>query len=179
MKATGIVRRIDELGRVVIPMEIRRTMRIREGDPLEIFTDKEGELILRKYSPMESLDSYAVYIADSIAETVEKGVIICDKDTIIAVSGLPKKDYINHNISKELLNIMEGRRTVLNLSDNLVKITADGEIDFKSQVISPIVAGGDLYGAIVILPKEKDMTLSETDMKVAITATNYLSKQLL
>ncbi len=176
MKATGIVRRIDELGRVVIPMEIRRTMKIREGDPLEIFTDTDGELILRKYSPMESVEAYAVFLADSIAETIETGVIICDKDIIVAVSGLPKKEYLGQNITSELERIIENRKTVLNVSaDKLVSIKFD-DSTYRSQVISPILAAGDIYGAIILLSKEK--VLTDIELKVAVSASNYLGKQL-
>ena len=155
MKATGIVRRIDELGRVVIPMEIRRTMKIREGDPLEIFTDSNGELILRKYSPMESIEGYAVFLADSIAETVETGVIICDKDVIVAVSNLPKKEYMGQNITAELEQAIENRKTILNVSkDKLVKIKFDDNA-YRSQVIAPILAAGDTYGAVVLVSKDR------------------------
>ncbi|NLC16952.1 MAG: AbrB/MazE/SpoVT family DNA-binding domain-containing protein [Clostridiales bacterium] len=176
MKATGIVRRIDELGRVVIPMEIRRTMKIREGDPLEIFTDSNGELILRKYSPMESIEGYAVFLADSIAETVETGVIICDKDVIVAVSNLPKKEYIGQNITAELEQAIENRKTILNVSkDKLVKIKFDDNA-YRSQVIAPILAAGDTYGAVVLV--SKDRVLAEPELKVATSAANYLGKQL-
>jgi AbrB family transcriptional regulator (stage V sporulation protein T) len=176
MKATGIVRRIDELGRVVIPMEIRRTMKIREGDPLEIFTDTDGELILRKYSPMESVEAYAVFLADSIEETIETGVIICDKDVIVAVSGLSKKEFLGQNITKEIERVIENRKTVLNVSqDKIISVTADDNV-FRSQVISPILAAGDVYGAIILLSKDK--VLTDIELKVAVSASNYLGKQL-
>ncbi|HEY8390017.1 MAG TPA: stage V sporulation T C-terminal domain-containing protein [Clostridia bacterium] len=176
MKATGIVRRIDELGRVVIPMEIRRTMKIREGDPLEIFTDTDGELILRKYSPMESVEAYAVFLADSISETVETGVIICDKDVIVAVSGLSKKEYLGQNITGELERAIENRKTVLNVStDKIVSVKFD-DSNYRSQIISPIIAAGDVYGAVVLLSKDK--VLTDMELKVAVSASNYLGKQL-
>lgn len=99
MKATGIVRRIDDLGRVVIPKEIRRTLRLREGTPLEIFTDREGEIILKKYSPMVELAAFAVQYAEAMAQSTGLMVCIADRDQIIAVSGGPKKEYYQKTIS--------------------------------------------------------------------------------
>ena len=100
MKATGIVRRIDDLGRVVIPKEIRRTLRIREGDPLEIFTDREGEIILKKYSPIGELSAFAAQYADSLAQTSERLVCICDMDQIVAASGSGKKIFRRNSLPK-------------------------------------------------------------------------------
>ena len=94
LKATGVVRRIDDLGRIVIPKEIRKTLRIREGDPLEIFTDKEGEIILKKYSPIGELSEFATQYAETLAKTTGHIACITDKDTIIAVAGAPKKEYL-------------------------------------------------------------------------------------
>ena len=93
MKATGIVRRIDDLGRVVIPKEIRRTLRIREGDPLEIFTDREGGVILKKYSPIGELTDFSKEYAESLQQSIGHIVLIADKDAFISVSGATKKDY--------------------------------------------------------------------------------------
>ena len=107
MKATGVVRRIDDLGRIVIPKEIRRTLRIREGDPLEIFTDKEGEIILKKYSPIGELSEFASQYAETLAKTTGHIACISDKDTIIAVAGAPKKEYLEKSISNEVERIME------------------------------------------------------------------------
>ena len=102
MKATGIVRRIDDLGRVVIPKEIRRTLRIREGDPLEIFTASDGEVIFKKYSPMGELSEFSGQYSDILSRTADLPVIITDRDHVISVAGLPKKDYLERHISKEL-----------------------------------------------------------------------------
>ena len=111
MRATGIVRRIDDLGRVVIPKEIRKTLRIREGDPLEIFTAKDGEVILKKYSPIGELNEFSQEYAETLGETLGYGVIITDLDSIISVSKLPKKDYKEKSISKELEQLIENRET--------------------------------------------------------------------
>jgi len=111
VKATGVVRRIDDLGRIVIPKEIRKTLRIREGDPLEIFTDKEGEIILKKYSPIGELSEFATQYAETLAKTTGHIACITDKDTIIAVAGAPKKEYLEKSISSEIERLIEDRVT--------------------------------------------------------------------
>ena len=107
MKATGIVRRIDDLGRVVIPKEIRRTMRIREGDPLEIFTERDGEVIFKKYSPIGELGEFAAGYAETLAKTSGIAVVITDKDSVIAVSGAPKKELVEKRISEDVEKMLE------------------------------------------------------------------------
>ena len=109
MKATGVVRRIDDLGRVVIPKEIRKTLRIKEGDPLEIFTDREGQVILKKYSPIGELSEFATGYAETLAKTTGHIVCITDKDTIIAVSGGSKKEFLEQDVSQELEKLMEDK----------------------------------------------------------------------
>ena len=95
MKATGVVRRIDDLGRVVIPKEIRKTLRIKEGDPLEIFTDREGQIILKKYSPIGELTEFATEYAETLSKTTGHIACITDKDNVIAVSGISKKEFLS------------------------------------------------------------------------------------
>ena len=109
MKATGVVRRIDDLGRVVIPKEIRKTLRIKEGDPLEIFTDKEGEIILKKYSPIGELTEFATGYAETLAKTTGHIACITDKDTVIAVSGGSKKEFLEQNISVNLVPVKDDK----------------------------------------------------------------------
>ena len=113
MKATGIVRRIDDLGRIVIPKEIRRTLRIKEGDPLEIFTDREGEVILKKYSQVGELGKFAAEFAESLAQTSGHGVCITDRDQIVAAAGCMKKEYIGKTISDVLENMINERESIL------------------------------------------------------------------
>ena len=113
MKATGIVRRIDDLGRVVIPKEIRRTLRIREGDPLEIFTDREGGVILKKYSPIGELTDFSKDYAESLQQAIGHIILIADKDAFISASGAPKKEYVERKISPELEKIMDDRKPVI------------------------------------------------------------------
>lgn len=181
MKATGIVRRIDDLGRVVIPKEIRRRLRIREGDPLEIFTDRDGGIILKKYSPIGELTDFSKEYAESLQQVIGNVILIADRDEFISVSGCHKKDYIERKISQQLENIMDERKTVkLTGNSEVISLHKDDE-DYKekysSQVISPIIAGGDSIGVLVILSKEGD-TFGELEMKLAETATAFLGKQM-
>ena len=181
MKATGIVRRIDDLGRVVIPKEIRRTLRIREGDPLEIFTDREGEVILKKYSPIGELNEFATEYCDALYETINHMVVFTDRDTIIAVSGGSKKDYLDNRVSQDLEKIMENR-TVYNTTENnkpLKLFFVDENADkYVLQIIVPIVMQGDPIGSVVFISKEAGISMGEIELKLAETAANFLSKQM-
>ncbi|MBE6048729.1 MAG: stage V sporulation protein T [Clostridium sp.] len=179
MKATGIVRRIDDLGRVVIPKEIRRTLRIREGDPLEIFTDREGGVILKKYSPISELTDFSRDYTESLQQSIGNIVMIADKDAFISMSGAPKKDYVERKISSELENIMNNRKTV-NFPDggNIIPLHNDDEESaYVSQVISPIIAEGDTIGAVIIASKEGGK-LGELEVKLAETAAGFLGRQM-
>lgn len=181
MKATGIVRRIDDLGRVVIPKEIRRTLRIREGDPLEIFTDREGGVILKKYSPIEELTDFSREYCESLQQVIGNIVLIADKDAFVSASGAPKKEYIERKVSQELEKIMDERKTVLlNKSSNTVipLHNDDDENEYVSQVISPIIAEGDEIGSVIILSKEEGVELGEVETKLAETAAAFLGKQM-
>ncbi|CDI48238.1 stage V sporulation protein T [Clostridium tetani] len=181
MKATGIVRRIDDLGRVVIPKEIRRTLRIREGDPLEIFTDREGGVILKKYSPIGELSEFSKGYAESLQQTTGNIVIICDRDMLISVSGVQKKEYMDKKISFELEKIIEERKTILISKEReIIPLYDDEEFEEKyaTQVISPIIAEGDAIGAVIIVSKDKDEEFGEVEMKLAETASSFLGKQM-
>ncbi|HHU69024.1 MAG TPA: stage V sporulation protein T [Thermoanaerobacterales bacterium] len=184
MKATGIVRRIDDLGRVVIPKEIRRTLRIREGDPLEIFTDREGEVILKKYSPIGELGDFAKEYAESLYESTGHISCIADRDTIIAVAGAPKKEFLDKSISDSVERVMEERKPVLieqTKEDKYVKICEDeeeGRIKYTSQVITPIISEGDSIGAVILLSKSPDTKMGEMEVKLTTTAANFLGKQM-
>ena len=144
MKATGIVRRIDDLGRVVVPKEIRRTLRIREGDPLEIFTDREGEIILKKYSPIGELSLFAKQYADSMAQSTGHIVCITDRDQVIAATGVAKKEMLDRAISKQLENLMNEREMhIAKDSRSMMPIISSQTEEFTSQVIQPIICEGD------------------------------------
>ncbi|MCS1352383.1 stage V sporulation protein T [Mechercharimyces sp. CAU 1602] len=178
MKATGIVRRIDDLGRVVIPKEIRRTLRIREGDPLEIFVDRDGEVILKKYSPIGELGDFAQEYAESIYESLQHFVLICDRDHVIAVAGISKKEYLDKPVGELTEDCMEQRKKVVENSPAEGKIIRDLEESYQSYVIVPIVSGGDPIGAVVILSKEGDKQMGELEEKVGMTAAAFLGKQM-
>ena len=175
MRATGIVRRIDDLGRVVIPKEIRKTLRIREGDPLEIFTAKDGEVILKKYSPIGELNEFSQEYA---GETLGCGVIVTDLDSIIAVSKLPKKEYKEKSISNDLEQLIENRESKPFKDSKLVPLHKDDAMEYTHQIIMPIVSSsGDCIGSIVLISKESEM-LSEGDEKILKIAANFLGKQV-
>ena len=147
MKATGIVRRIDDLGRVVIPKEIRRTLRIREGTPLEIFTDREGEIILKKYSPIGELGAFAGQYAESLAQTTGLTVCVCDRDQVIAVSGGSRKELLGKNISRQLETVIEDRENILvdNKEYKYIQITDNDREDFTGEAVSPILCEGGCH----------------------------------
>lgn len=180
MKATGIVRRIDDLGRVVVPKEIRRTLRIREGDPLEIFTDREGEIILKKYSPIGELGQFAKQYADSLAQTTGLIVAITDKDQFIAVSGSTKKDLISKGISHELEAVINERESILAGKEdkNFIKIMNEDDGEYVYQVISPIISEGDAIGSVILLSKDAKSKFGDMETKLANTAAVFLGRQM-
>lgn len=178
MKATGIVRRIDDLGRVVIPKEIRRTLRIREGDPLEIFTDRDGEIILKKYSPIGELGAFAKEYAESLAKNAGHITCIVDKDQIIAVSGGTKKEFMEKHISSELEEVINNRNTLIadRNDSNFVPILENDSESYNHELITPIICEGDVLGAIVMLSDSQSM--GEVEGKLAQTAAGFLGKQM-
>ena len=184
MKATGIVRRIDDLGRVVIPKEIRRTMRIREGDPLEIYTDREGEVIFKKYSPIGELSSFASQYAETLYKTCNLEVIICDRDAVIAVAGVSKKEYLDKSLSEGLDSIMQGRGMYRfseeNAENERIYPTADGGERYISCAM-PIISEGDVIGCVVSLcssERKKEAPSGDVETKLIMTAANFLGKQM-
>ena len=182
MKATGIVRRIDDLGRVVIPKEIRRTMRIREGDPLEIFTDREGEVIFKKYSPIGELAAFAAQYAETLQKICSMAVIITDRDAVIASSGVSKKEYSERKISSDMEKIMESRNIYIHKNGaEQLSVIHDGGSHYVSCAM-PIVNEGDIIGAVcsvVHMGEEGEHKLSEeVETKLIQTAANFLSRQI-
>lgn len=182
MKATGVVRRIDDLGRVVIPKEIRKVHRIKEGDPLEIFTDKEGEIILKKYSPIGELTEFASNYAETISKTTGHITCITDKDTVIAVSGGSKKDFLEKNLSKELEEVIENKEVFKSKENNEISIpitqNEGRERIYNSQVIYPIIADGDVVGSVILLAKDQSKKMGEVEDKIAQSAAGFLGNHL-
>ncbi len=180
MKATGIVRRIDDLGRVVIPKEIRRTLRIREGDPLEIFTDREGEIILKKYSPIGELGTFAKQYAESLAQVTGLMVCITDRDAVIAAAGGAKKDYMGKPVSQELENAIQERENVQASAGDrrYVRLIDEETEDCFAETICPIISEGDAIGAVALFSREPKTRMGETEQKLALSAANFLGRQM-
>lgn len=180
MKATGIVRRIDDLGRVVIPKEIRRTLRIREGDPLEIFTDREGEIILKKYSPIGELSTFARQYAESLAQTMGCLVCVSDMDQIIAASGSGRKDIQDKYISKQLEKVLEEREEVFAAAGEkkFVNVVNEQEETYYYEVVCPILCEGDVIGSVILLTKEEKRKFGELERKIAACAAGFLGRQM-
>ena len=183
MKATGIVRRIDDLGRVVIPKEIRRTMRIREGDPLEIYTNREGEVIFKKYSPIGEINSFAAQYAETLFRTCNLEILICDRDAVIALAGVSKKEYMDRTLSQELEKIMEGRSVYRYREGDERIYPIDTQSPHFVSCAMPIITEGDVIGCVVALSpvgkeRSSDMSAYDTEAKLITTAAIFLGKQM-
>ena len=178
MKATGIVRRVDDLGRIVIPKEIRRTLRIREGDPLEIYTEKDGGGIFRKYSPMGDLQEFAAQMCESIGSATGHIAAVADRDSIIALHGAPKRELIDKPNSPELEKLMEQRRHYLYQAGDPLIPAADGMEKYHLGAAAPILSQGDLMGCVMLLLGEDDSPLQEADQGLTKTAAGFLGKQM-
>ena len=177
MKATGIVRRIDDLGRIVIPKEIRRSFRIREGDPLEIYTDAEGEVIFKKYSPIGELSNFAGQYAEVLHKNAGLPIAICDNDHVIAVSGISKREVLERRVTKNLEELMENRQIHIK-TDKVPSMNAIEGYSRQAEIVYPIIYGGDVSGAIAVLESENGEMPSEADIKLVQVAAAFLGKQM-
>ncbi len=178
MKATGIVRRIDDLGRVVIPKEIRRTMRIREGDPLEIFTEKDGEVIFKKYSPMGELNDFANQICETMHKTTNRITAVTDRDSVISIFGAPKKDLAEKRISAELEQLMEARQVYQRKLGEKGIPVVDGAEGYTVAIAAPIISEGDVMGCVLFISTEGAQLPGEVENKLACTVAKFLGKQM-
>ena len=182
MKATGIVRRIDDLGRVVIPKEIRRTMRIREGDPLEIYTDREGEVIFKKYSPIGELTNFAEQYADTLHKVCLMDVIICDRDVVIACAGVPKREYLEKTLSEELEKLMESRSIYTHREGSEPMMPLTESLAHYVSCAMPIISSGDIIGIVASLKSldgyGKNNLSAEVENRLVSTAAGFLGRQL-
>ncbi len=176
MKATGIVRRIDDLGRVVIPKEIRRTLRIREGDPLEIYTDSNGEVIFKKYSPVGELSTFAAQYAEVLSRVSNLPTLIADRDHIVAAAGVPKREYLERRITPAVEDLVEARRNFNSNTDGQLQ-PVEG-LDRNATIMFPIIASGDVTGAVIMLTNERRTNPTEVEIKLAQTAAAFLGKQM-
>ena len=178
MKATGIVRRVDDLGRIVIPKEIRRTLRIREGDPLEIYTEKDGGVIFRKYSRMGDLQDFAAQICEAIGANTGHIAAVADRDSIIALSGAPKRELMDKPNSQELDKLMEQRKNYRYIPGESLLRATEGSDKYHLGVAAPILSQGDLMGCVMLLQEENATPFQEADQRLAQTVAGFLGKQM-
>ena len=179
MKATGIVRRIDDLGRVVIPKEIRRTMRIREGDPLEIFTDKEGSVVFRKYSLLEGLADFAGMLCDSLNRSTGRLAVITDRDCCIALSGVPRRELLEKTVSTDLEQLMEERKIYQYRSGMApLPLLGDGESKYFLDTVAPILAEGDVLGCVLFAAPVEQLGSGEVEYKLSQSIAAFLGKHM-
>jgi AbrB family transcriptional regulator (stage V sporulation protein T) len=182
LRATGIVRRIDELGRVVIPKEIRRTLRIREGDPLEIYTDRDGEVILKKYSPIGEISAFAKDYTESLFRAMGHIACICDRDMVVAASGVSRKELWDKPISREIENAIQNRQSLTinrGTGGKVMAVTNEEEnVSYTAQVFSPIIADGEAIGGVLLLSRESGAKMGDTELKVAETTASIVGRQM-
>jgi len=176
LKATGIVRRIDDLGRVVIPKEIRRTLRIREGDALEIFTDAQGGVIFKKYSPVGELSAFAGQYAEVLSKSANVPTLVCDRDHVVAAAGVSRKEYLERRVTPELEECMQSRHSFI--SNGKSEFQPVEGVDRSASIVCPIIASSDVTGAVVMLIGEEETVPDETETKLAQVAAAFLGKQM-
>lgn len=179
MKATGIVRRIDDLGRIVIPKEIRRTLHIRESDPVEIFTDREGQVILKKYSPIGEMTTFAKQYAESLAKVSGHVALIADRDQFIAVAG-GGKAFAGKAISNQLEEKMNLRESVFSSKGdrNFITVSEEVQEEFQHQAIVPIICEGDVIGVVLLLESDQKSRMGEVEQKLLQSAATFLGRQM-
>lgn len=179
MTQAGIVRRIDDLGRVVVPKEIRRTLRIREGEPLEIFTNREGGIILKKYSPIGELGELAGEYVEAVAQVAKCTVCVADRDMIVAAAGPNKKEFMGRNIHLDMIQCIEGRKTILatDADQQFCQITEDGAEVF-SEAVATILSEGDAIGAVILVSRDTSRVFADFEEKMAICGANFLGRQM-
>ncbi len=179
MQNTGIVRRIDELGRVVIPKEIRKTLRIKEGDPLEIYTDKDN-LVVKKYSPISSINDFVKIVADGIEELTEKICLITDNDSVLYLSKGKMKDFVGKTITNNLEQVLQERKSVVSSrvdGGTIISIIEGIDLEVENQIIVPIISSGDCYGACILFDNNKTSRFNADDVKIVQLGALFLSKQ--
>ena len=178
MKATGIVRRIDDLGRVVIPKEIRRTMRIREGDPLEIYTSREGEVIFKKYSLLGGVEDFAAELCETMSRSTGSVCAVTDRDTVIAVAGSSKRELMGKGITPELEQIMESRKIYQYTGEGQPLQVTEGIDSLLTTVAAPILAEGDLLGLVLFISSDPAAVTGDTEYKLAQTIAAFLGRHM-
>lgn len=178
MKATGIVRRIDDLGRVVIPKEIRRTMRIREGDPLEIYTSRDGEVIFKKYSLLGSVEEFAAQLCETLNKSTGCICAVTDRDTVIAIAGGGRRELLGKRITPDLEQIMESRKIYQYDGNGDPHLVSDGSDKLLSLVAAPILSEGDALGLVLLIGVSPLPLTGETEYKLAQTIASFLGRHM-
>jgi len=176
MKATGIVRRIDDLGRIMIPKEIRRTLRIKDGDPFEIFIE-DGGVFYKKYSPMGELKDFAQTYADSLYKTTGNVCIITDRDSIIVVSGMSKKEFLDKPVSSKLERIMDDREKLFTNTES-INIIEEQITNFHSMIVYPIISEGDAVGSVILAENKTNIDFGAVEGKLIENAVIFLGKRI-
>ena len=177
MKATGIVRRIDDLGRVVIPKEIRRTMRIREGDPLEIYTSREGEVIFKKYSLLGGVDDFAEQLCETLCKCTGFLCAVADRDSVIAAAGGGKRELLGKRISPQLEEVLSSRRIYQRAEGQQLPVV-EGSDRYLAAVAAPILSEGDLLGLVILAGQEPMIAVGDTEYKLAQTIAAFLGRHM-
>ena len=178
MKATGIVRRIDDLGRIVIPKEIRRTMRIREGDPLEIYTSREGEVIFKKYSLLGGLEDFTAQLCETMSRSTGGSCAVTDRDTVIAIAGGGKRELLGKRITASLEELMESRRHYQHSSGAQGIPVSDSAAQFVILAAAPILAEGDLLGSVLFFGTDASQIPGEAEVKLVQTIAAFLGRHM-
>jgi len=176
MKSTGIVRRIDELGRVVIPKEIRNTLRIRTRDTLEIYTDSQGAVILKKYSPVGELSDFAQRYADVLSKYINLPMLVCDLDRVVSVAGVSRKEYLERRITPKLEECMQNRKSFVSIGKSEFK-PVEG-MERVAAIIYPIIASSNVAGAVVLLQNENEEVPNDAENALAQVAASFIGKQM-
>lgn len=178
MKATGIVRRIDDLGRVVIPKEIRRTMRIREGDSLEIFTSNDGEVVFKKYSPVGEMSHFAEEYADVLYKSGGAPVLVCDKDHVIAAAGIPKKEVLERRVSQIMEESMRMRKVIACAENADARIRPVEGIERHILISYPILSSSEVCGAIMYVSNDQHSQTDKAKSKMMEAAALFMGRQM-
>lgn len=176
MKATGIVRRIDELGRVVIPKEIRRTQRIRQGDALEIFTAANGEVVFKKYSPLIGLGQLSGVYAEVLSKEIGRPVVICDRDAVVAVTGPNKNEWMGREISDDLSKLLAMRSVYTAPAETAHRLRAFERGDRQVFCAAPIVAHGDIEGGVCLLGTDRETPPEPEATRAINLAASFLAR---
>lgn len=174
VKTTGLVRRIDELGRIVIPKDIRKALRLKDGESVEIFLENDN-ILLKKYSPLENLNVFYENYVSSLHSSLGKNVFIIDRDKIVASSGDLKKKYLNVNISSKMDEIVQNRDILIKNEKDKIFL-GDNLVEEGYYVVAPIIVNGDAIGAVIILSLDK--VLEEIDIKTITIAATFLGKYI-